>query len=221
MIRATTYVLILANAGIVLWQITLGNAPVSNLPERDPNVQLLVLLSEQGTSRRLPDEVAVAGDTVAADPDEICFTLGPFRSQDGAAQAREALQELKLKPTGRVRNEREQYGFQVYVPPLQSRDAAIDAARELAGKGITEYYIMNEQNLRNAISLGLFRSKVHAERQVERLKDIGVFVEVLPRYRDRKLYWLDYQDPKQLLSAAAVRQLFPEDPVQRLARSCS
>jgi hypothetical protein len=220
MTRIITYLLLLANAGIVLWQVTLGNESGNNLPQRDSNVKLLMLLSEKENSGGKRTGVAVSSSTVNKQRGEACFTLGPFRSQDGAARAREALQELKLKPTGRVRNEREQYGFQVYLPPLESRDAAIDTARKLADKGITEYYIMNEKNLRNAISLGLFRSKAHATRQVERLKEIDVFVEILPRYRDRKLYWLDYSDAEEALSAAAIRQFFPDDPVQRLARSC-
>ncbi|MDH3714870.1 MAG: SPOR domain-containing protein [Gammaproteobacteria bacterium] len=220
MTRAVTYLLLLANAGIVLWQVTLGSESGNNLPQRDSSVKLLMLLSEQKNSGSTRAAVAISGSATPREPGEACFTLGPFRSQDGAARAREALQGLRLKPTGRVRNEREQYGFQVYLPPLGSREAAIDAARELADKGITEYYIMNEKNLRNAISLGLFRSKAHASRQVERLKEIGVFVEILPRYRDRKLYWLDYNDAGQALNDAAIRQFFPDDPVQRLTRSC-
>jgi len=220
MTRIVVYVLLLANAGVVLWQVTTGGESSNNLPQRDTNVKLLTLLSERETDGSERVNAVVSSSTTTTKPAEVCFTLGPFRSQDGAARAREALQDLRLKPTGRVRNEREQYGFQVYLPPLESRAAAIEAARELADKGITEYYIMNERNLRNAISLGLFRSKAHASRQVERLKEIDVFVEILPRYRDRKLYWLDYSDAQQALSTAAIRQFFPDDPVQRLARSC-
>ena len=220
MMRIVAYVLLAANAGIVLWQVTLGGEPASKLPQRDSNVKLLMLLSEKENGGGERTSTPVASSRETQEPGVVCFTLGPFRSQDGAARAREALQELELEPTGRVRNEREQYGFQVYLPPLESREAAIEEARNLATKGITEYYIMNEQKLRNAISLGLFRSKAHATRQVERLRKLGVFVEVVPRYRDRKLYWLDYQDADQVLSAAAVRQFFPDDPVQRLTRTC-
>lgn len=220
MTRIVAYALLAANAALVLWQVTLGGEPGEKPPERSANVKLLMLLSEQQAGDPQVAQKPGGSSKVTTERGGVCFTLGPFRSQDGAARAREALQDLQLKPTGRVRNEREQYGFQVYLPPLESRQAAIEAARDLADKGITEYYIMNEQKLRNAISLGLFRSKAHATRQVERLRKLGVFVEVVPRYRDRKLYWLDYRDSEQLLTAAAVRQFFPDDPVQRLARSC-
>ncbi len=231
MSRAILYLLLLANAGVLLWQLTPGGAPQSALPEPDPNARQLLLLSERDAPRQAATgRVTMSTTTVtpssakspdAPAPEGRCYTLGPFRSQDTAALARAALEDLNLEPGERVRNEREQYGYQVYIPPFDDRDAAIEAARALADKGITEYYIMNEERLRNAVSLGLFRNKQHADRQLAELRKKDIFAEVLPRYRDRKLYWLDYADPRQLLTAMAVRQLFPDDPVQRLSRNCS
>ena len=86
MTRIVAYSLLAANAALELWQVTLGGEPSEKLPERAANVKLLMLLSEQQAGDPQGAQKPAASSNVTTEPGAICFTLGPFRSQDGAAQ---------------------------------------------------------------------------------------------------------------------------------------
>jgi sporulation related protein len=66
-------------------------------------------------------------------------------------------------------------GFWVYIPPVETRTEVDRKIAELRKLGIEEYYAVESQGpMRNAISLGIFRTEEAAAAYLERLRDKGV-----------------------------------------------
>jgi hypothetical protein len=127
---------------------------------------------------------------------------------------------LDVDSSQRTLSEREFRGYAVFLPPRGSRDAARRLTDELLEKGISDYYIMTDGELRNAVSLGLFRERKHADGLVARVRRLGFQPELETRYRDLALIWLDYEDADGVIDQALIRDLSPQDAVQRLDRDC-
>ncbi|QLG86854.1 hypothetical protein HQ393_00565 [Chitinibacter bivalviorum] len=71
----------------------------------------------------------------------------------------------------------------VYMPPLETLDAAKAKATQLAAMGVTDYFVVNNGGRwQNAISLGIFSTREAGERHLEELKALGVKSAVV---RDR------------------------------------
>jgi len=65
-------------------------------------------------------------------------------------------------------------GWWVYMPPLESRELADKKARELKTLGVSDYFILQEGELRHAISLGVFSSEKAAQDHLAKLQAQGV-----------------------------------------------
>lgn len=65
-------------------------------------------------------------------------------------------------------------GWWVHIPPLASREAADKKARELKAMGVSDYFVVQEGALRNAISLGIFSTEKAAQDHLAGLQPKGV-----------------------------------------------
>lgn len=103
-----------------------------------------------------------------------CIEWGPFPAADvrGAQNAVEALQPAQ--PVTR-RDVQVVAGYWVYIPPLETRADVDRKIGELRKLGVEEYYAVESQGaMRNAISLGIFRTEEAANAYLESLKAKGV-----------------------------------------------
>src|SRR6185437_13042195 len=135
-LRLLFLLLLALNLGAGAW-LLFGRAPARVVPPAaDPGVPELRLLSGQPAkaAARVPSTPAPA---VA----ETCSTLGAFTT---AVDMRTAMQALSPH-VSRIQYREEQvsqlHGFWVYLPATADREAALDEARKLAGKGINDYYV--------------------------------------------------------------------------------
>jgi len=103
-----------------------------------------------------------------------CLEWGPFATGDlKAAQA--ALDALQPEVPVSQREVQTVVGFWVYIPPMETRTEVDRKIAELRKLGIEEYYAVESQGpMRNAISLGIFRTEEAATAYLERLRDKGV-----------------------------------------------
>jgi hypothetical protein len=63
----------------------------------------------------------------------------------------------------------------VHVPPLPSREEAERRAREIRASGVADVQVVTEgERWRNAISLGIYKTKESANLRVARLRDSAV-----------------------------------------------
>lgn len=210
--RWVALLLVLANAGFAGWLYVGGPGRPKPETEVPMDIGQLALLRETGESR-----VANSADSA---PVSECFTVGPFDGPDAASRARERLAELGLQPEQRVITEDEVYGYQVILPPFPDRDAALKATRELVDKGIEEFFVVTEPELRNAISLGLFQRKRFAVRHTAYLRKLGFEPRMRVRTRERTRYWQDYRDPAGKVTPELLESLATDQPIQRLERPC-
>ena len=133
--------------------------------------------------RILPSNVAQnpAGAKPAADATAAptagrlaCTEWGAFAPAD-ISRAGDALAPLALGPRLSQRQVEESAGWWVYFPPRGSRQDAQKKADEVKRLGIDEYFIVQEEGpMRNAVSLGVFKSEAAANNRLEALKAKGV-----------------------------------------------
>lgn len=212
--RWVALLLVLANLGLFGWQWagTPGWSPPRAAPP--PDIGELELLAEAPAV----DPARAAATAVAT---EACFTIGPFTDPANAEAAWARLAEAGLDPSQRSTSEQVATGYRVVLPPYPSADEALGAARELARRGVDDYYvIVSDPELENAVSLGLFEEKVFAERHAATIEELGFEPELRVRTRQRTRYWQDFRDPVGLVTAEFVESFTAEQPLQRLERTC-
>jgi len=222
--------LLLANGMLFLWQsyfvapATVGSTPMpGNVPE-------LVLLQETGTTVQAasvvaiepeqPDSKSIDGAILPVSASKSCYTIGPFDSDDALKKVQQLFVDNKIDFRQRTFTEPELFGYNVLLPPFPSRDAAVAMVKILVQKGITDYYIMRDSELDNAISLGLFREHRFAVRHMTFLEKKGLTPEMKTRYYDRSRHWIDYTEQENRIDETALVRMSPESDVQRLLRAC-
>ena len=129
--------------------------------------------------------------------------------------------ENKIDFQQRTLTKPELFGYNVLLPPFPSRDAAVAMVDVLIRKGITDYFILQESKLYNAISLGLFREYRYAIQHKEFLEKKGLSPTMRTRYYDRSRHWIDYTEQDNKIDETALVRMSPESDVQRLLRDCS
>ena len=143
-----------------------------------PQVEVAAPLPEPAPAPA-PVPVPVARDLVA------CVQAGPFSTAD-ARRFEARVARLGLTP----RQSRIEIPYQevtsrlVYLPPNGGREGAQRRVAELRERGVTNFFIMQNDTspLRYAISLGVFKSDGAAQKLVADLQRQGVRgVRILPR----------------------------------------
>ena len=119
-----------------------------------------------------------------------CIGIGPFPDAEVAEKAlqrlRQWLPDGALVPaTDQVRS-----SFWVHIPPLASEAEAQAVVADLAGRGIESFVILDEPELRNGISLGVFHDVTSAERHAARFVGIGYPVTIRAALRRRPAFRL-------------------------------
>jgi hypothetical protein len=111
-----------------------------------------------------------------------CVELGPVPAAD-AARAEEAVNGLAAGLKVVQRRVEEAGRWWVYVPPLPTRQAALQRVADLRKQGVEDSLVVNDDpQWRNAISLGVFRSEDAANKRLDELRKRGVRgIEVAPR----------------------------------------
>lgn len=204
--RWVALLLLIANLALASW--ILAGTPGRQTRESRPPAEIgeLTLLREaaEGGSAR-----------------SVCFTIGPFDDAERAERAHVRLERLGLEPEQRRTRDEEVYGYQVLLPPFESRAAALEATRRLAEQGIEDYFIVvSDPALENAVSVGLFEKKRYAVRHADYLDELGFDAELRLRTRERTRFWQDYRDPDGRVTAEWLESLEADQALQRLERPC-
>lgn len=192
--RALIAVLLVMNLAVALW-LWLRPAPaVDALALVADDVPTLVLLSEEHTE---PDDLVAA-----AEPDGppeptpsldqmVCVQIGPFLTQADLRRGMNALTPGAERIQFRETRALAKRGYWVYLPAQPSRDAALATARELAAKGLRDYYVVTAGERENMISLGLFQDESNARQRHQELRTLGFDAQLQPRSDEIPNYWID------------------------------
>ncbi len=151
-----------------------------------------------------------------------CFTIGPFAKAGTAEQARKRIAALDAGVEQREVSRRVPRGYWVYLPALKSYSAAKKKVEEMQAMGLGDLFIMGKGSRKNAISLGLFKSKRAASTRFEQVKAKGLKAVMETQYRVTKQRWLDVTLPEDRTGAIASLAELTEDysGVNLSQRSC-
>ncbi len=150
----------------------------------------LVLLSE--AEQNLPTELVVttqAEQNPAPAPEpvkavvitgELCYTLGPFKSDQTAQEVAARFKQNAIEINPRSNVEKEYLGMMVFIDGHKNRGEVINTANALKAKGIKDHIIFHDPGRRNALSLGVFGLKKNAEVGHLLVARLGIFLE--PEY---------------------------------------
>ena len=127
--------------------------------------------------------------------ESACFTLGPFEQARLASSTADAIIALGVEVKRRQESKRVPKAYWVYLPPSNSYQTAKRKVTELQKKGLTDLFIMGDGSRKNAISLGLFKSKEIADERFEQVNKLGLNAVFETQYRFDNEDWLDMTVP--------------------------
>lgn len=168
----------------------------------------LVLLHE-----RSPAETAAVGSRAPAPTANIlpalagCPAVGPFgEDKKDAERVARALGSAGVGGAVRQVELRAAAVFRVYIPALESREAALRKLRELHAKGIDSFVVVEGSDA-NAISLGSFTSRDSALGMQAQLRASGYRVEIREQVKNVRQAWVVLAEPQ----AQGFHEFIPPD----------
>lgn len=192
--RILVLVLLVMNLGVgVWWWLRQPPQPVAPEP-LDPGVPGLQLLSERAMAEDAPpaEAEAVGPPQPLADPGQrICLELGPWVTQVDLRRALDALTPVVNRIQFREAREVIRRGYRVFLPSQGSREKALEVARQLSARGLSDYYVVTAGDERDSISLGLFRDEANARARLQQVRALGFDAQLQPRNDELPQYWLD------------------------------
>jgi hypothetical protein len=181
--------------------------------------QVRLLKSADGARGTTPQKPGPASGNAAAAP-AACLEWGLFAGPD-VARADAAIATLGLAPDRLQRSVVGAGGYWVYVPPLKTKAEVNRKIEELKTFGVTDLFVVQDPApLRNAISLGIFKTEEGAQKFLEGLRGKGVRSAVAAR-RDNFLRQVAYfvREPTEQIvaSLAELRREFPGTEIKAVA----
>lgn len=199
-LRLLFVLLVMLNIVAAAW-LLLGQPYAHVPPATDPGVPELRLLSELPT----PETTTAPADSIAppapapaslsaatgASADYRCLTLGPFATPHDLQQARSALAPLTRRMRSRQEQVAQSHSWWVYLPAPASRAQALALTRQLAARGIRDYFVVSGGDQPNTVSLGLFKDQDNARKRRADVTAAGFPARITERTETAPQYWLD------------------------------
>lgn len=154
-----------------------------------------------------PKQVAEA---TASAPDSgnvarYCYGLGPVPKK-AADSLRQWLDRRGIPAVSRA-GRREIPLHWIYLPPFSTQAGAERAAASMRADNIGDIFILSRGNMKNAISLGVFRKRSSMEKRLDELKKKGYTAQVGSRSRTEKITSFQVTLPADAA--------FPKDDIKR------
>lgn len=130
---------------------------------------------------------------VAQTQNSVCYSMGPFVSNEAAVSAKNKIATMTLDTSVRMFSRTNAIAYWVYLPKFKSYDQAKQVADSMRNKGYKDYYIVASGGNENALSLGLFKEQSGAERRRNRVIKLGYAAKIETKFKTTDLYWIDYK----------------------------
>lgn len=199
--------LIALNIGVAGW-LLFGHHQRALPPVTDPGVpELELLAAEPGAGRTDPGP-----SSRIIEASGRCLRIGPFSTRSAMRKAFDAL----APHVPRIQFDQDEVtrstGWWVYLPALPTQEQALSAARELADKGVRDYYVVTAGDRQNTVSLGLFHNEDNARRRLRHVTELGFKAQLTQRRETLPEYWVDIALPA---SAGFEWQALVEHPAAK------
>jgi hypothetical protein len=120
-----------------------------------------------------------------------CMTVGPFTSPLDAKTARTALGNRVIRSRPREEQTIASRGWRVYLTPQKTHEQALEMARRLGEKNVTDYFVVTSGDEPNSIALGLFRDPANARKRRDEVAALGFPARMAERTDTVPAFWLD------------------------------
>jgi hypothetical protein len=208
-LRLLFVLLIALNIAVGAW-LLLGQDDVHGRSVTDPGVPVLQLLSElppsaatsaPSASQTATPAVAASVPGTAAAPavpvptpataSYSCMSLGPFPTERELNDARARLAARSVRTRSRQEQATRSRGWWVYLPAAASHAQAVEQARQLGARHITDVVVVSGGEQPNTISLGLFKDPDNARKRRDEVAAAGFHPQITERAERVPEYWLD------------------------------
>ncbi|VAW99881.1 hypothetical protein MNBD_GAMMA22-1908 [hydrothermal vent metagenome] len=193
------YSLLLVNLGMFVWHYQSPSSEVIKQSEQLVELPKLVLLREvlpdSRSQKRFPD-------TSSSKPEQKhCYRLGPFIGKKSVKTALGLLNRRGIMANQSSYKENNKDGFWVFIPPSSSRKKAKDIIVRFKAIGEKHFFLVASGEFKNAISLGLFSLRKHANSRLKEMKNLGFGAAMRNVNLPKSLFWLDWErDPEHHIS---------------------
>jgi hypothetical protein len=218
------------NIAFFLWQsTTMGSSTGGKKRQlvQDNRVPTLVLLREaqaakNGESKDTLTAMLESGKNKKNKNYAACYRLGPFEQFQQLKSVNSQLQELHADISEHKETEQVVLGHWVFLPSFPSWQDARKKVQELEDKGIKDIFILGRGEMKNAVSLGLFKHEASAERRLAQLRKIGIKPNVETQQTTKELIWLDInvESDDQSVPATLANIVKDNNALQVINRSC-
>ena len=137
-----------------------------------------------------PEVAASTEVNTEAVSSRVCVRTGPFQEEQAFKSFRQWLRPRTKMLTTEVETIETREFFWVYLEPTNEDDAK-DNLAELERKGVEDFMLVRNGDLKNAISLGLFRSQDSVTRRLEEMSEQGYKPVVVPKFEKTDQYWIN------------------------------
>ncbi|MEN1727019.1 MAG: SPOR domain-containing protein [Pseudomonadota bacterium] len=154
-------------------------------PERVP----LPPLDDNLPRLELVEEVASAPVDPTA---ERCYTIGPLPTLLAQQRGEDRLRAFASAQRSRQTTADSDRGWWVYLP-ASNRAEATSLSRELAQRGVEDYYVVTSGAMENSVSVGLFSNVDNARARQARIRGLGFDAQLEIRRETIPQFWIDYR----------------------------
>ena len=239
------YLLLLVNIGMGLWYFSSVqediSEPISSLKDvGDLKIVSDVELKVRADFQKDDDSILESGDqatvikpkntlpinsyktstaTEVVNADGmVCRQLGPFDSKQDAVGIANGLISYRLAAKVKINTDRKTVGYWAILPPLASSVEADELVKKLKESGLVDLRRFLDGEMENAISLGLFSTKLNAIKRSRVLEKMGYITIIQPKVNEVDNYWLEYlQKPDFVFPMADIKTGYPDLEI----KSCS
>lgn len=225
-------VLLIANVVLFAWRFNehlhtqaRATAAAPSLPADAPSLQLVselpVLPPRREVEKTAGSEPLAAETTVVQAVDlsteinsdaiasDTCVEIGPLADQQSVATVRNWLHTRTTIVHTRAETVRERRYFWIYLEPA-SPEQARKNLNDLAQRGVKDYMLIQRGGLKNAISLGLFRSQDSVNRRLAEMTEQGYKPVVVPQFETTENFWIRATMAAGFADPGALAQTLPD-----------
>ena len=206
---------------LVYFNLDLSQSPQVQFNHQPIMADKVKLLTSQQIEA-LPVKSTEVKEIVAVAPPApalvACYEWGSF-SAASLQKARGILTKYSLDAAVKQRSLQEATRYWVYIPRLKSAEAAQAKTEELHALGVEDFFVVQEPQWHNAISLGVFKDEQLATKLLEELKSKGVVSAVKAARNQEKGQASLFISNMSSDTAAEIEKLKPDFPGSELKQT--
>ncbi len=178
-------------AALILLTLNLGLALFWLGGDPEPQIERTSIPPLDASLPRLELVAELSADPV--DPiAERCYTIGPLPTLLAQQRAEDRLRAFASAQRSRQTTADSDRGWWVYLP-ASSRAEATSLSRELAQRGVEDYYVVTSGAMENSVSVGLYENVDNARARQSRIRSLGFDAQMEVRRETIPQFWIDYR----------------------------